>query len=83
MKMELSDEVRKRIGKRIYALRNNQGITQQQLADAAGLKQPHIVRIEQGKYSVGLDTLDAIANALGCKVDLVANRRKKKSDHTA
>lgn len=77
------DEARKRIGKRIYALRNNQGITQQQLADAAGLKQPHIVRIEQGKYSVGLDTLDAIANALGCKVDLVKGKQKKKSDHNS
>lgn len=81
--MEKNDDVRKRIGQRILELRTSQSVTQQQLADATGLRQPHIVRIEQGKYSVGLDTLETIANALGCKVDLVANRRKKKSGHTS
>ena len=64
-------EERKRIGERIRQLRKQQGVSQVELAEKAGLSQPHIVRIEQGRYSVGLDILQAIAKALGCTVDMV------------
>lgn len=64
-------EARKRIGERIRQLRKQQGVSQVELAEKAGLSQPHIVRIEQGRYSVGLDILQAIAKALGCTVDMV------------
>ena len=69
--MEKDYEARKRIGERIRQLRTERGISQVELAERAGLIQPHIVRIEQGRYSVGLDTLQAIAKALGCTVDIV------------
>lgn len=71
MSMEKDYEARKRIGERIRQLRTERGISQVELAEKAGLSQPHIVRIEQGRYSVGLDTLQAIAKALGCTVDMV------------
>ena len=70
--MEKDYEERKRIGERIRQLRTQQGVSQVELAEKAGLAQPHIVRIEQGRYSVGLDTLQAIAKALGCTVDIIA-----------
>lgn len=70
--MEKDYEARKRIGERIRQLRTERGMSQIELAERAGLIQPHIVRIEQGRYSVGLDTLQAIAKALGCTVDIVA-----------
>ena len=70
--MEKDYEERKRIGERIRQLRTERGISQVELAEKAGLSQPHIVRIEQGRYSVGLDTLQAIAKALGCTVDIIA-----------
>ena len=70
--MEKDYEARKRIGERIRQLRSERGISQVELAEKAGLIQPHIVRIEQGRYSVGLDTLQAIAKALGCTVDIIA-----------
>ena len=63
------EEERKRIGQRIAAIRNEVGFTQRQLAERCGLQQCHIARIEAGKYSVGLDTLAAIAEALGRKID--------------
>ena len=69
--MEKDYEERKRIGERIRQLRSERGISQVKLAEKAGLSQPHIVRIEQGRYSVGLDILQAIAKALGCTVDMV------------
>ena len=69
--MEKGFEARRRMGERIRQLRSERGISQVELAERAGLAQPHIVRIEQGRYSVGLDTLQAIAKALGCTVDMV------------
>lgn len=71
MSMEKDYEARRRMGERIRQLRTERGISQVELAERAGLIQPHVVRIEQGRYSVGLDTLQAIAKALGCTVDMV------------
>lgn len=70
--MEKDYEARKRIGERIRQLRTERGMSQIELAEKTGLVQPHIPRIEQGRYSVGFDTLQAIAKALGCTVDIIA-----------
>ena len=63
------EEERKRIGQRVAKIRTELGFTQRQLAEKCGLQQCHIARIEKGKYSVGLDTLSAIAKALGKNID--------------
>ena len=68
--MEKENE-RRRIGNRIAQLRKEKGITQEQLAEMTGLRQPNIARIELGKYSIGFDILQTIAEALGCDVDLI------------
>ena len=60
-----------RMGQRITALRKIAGISQQELADRAGLTRQHIGRIEGGKYAVTLETLQAIAEALGMTVDII------------
>jgi transcriptional regulator with XRE-family HTH domain len=65
------EEERQRIGQRIGALRYQKGITQQALADMTGLQRNHISRIESGKYSVGFDTLQTIAEQFDMKVDIV------------
>lgn len=62
---------RQRIGNRIKALREEQHMDAKQLALKAGIDAANICRIEQGKYSVGLDILSKIAGALGYKVDFV------------
>lgn len=64
-------EERQRIGRRIAEIRNVENLTQRQLAEKCGLQQAHIARIETGRYSVGFDTLTAIAEALGKTVDFV------------
>lgn len=65
------EEYRLRIGQRIADIRKRNGMTQDQLAEKSGLQRTHIVRIEQGKYNVGIDTLQSIANAFGMDVDFV------------
>ena len=63
---------RLRIGARIKELRERKGITQMQLAEKTGYSQSNIGRIENGKYSVGLDILAVIAKALDARVELIS-----------
>lgn len=68
---EQKQQTRDRIGLRILTLRKMRGWSQDKLARRAGLQRTHISRIEQGKYAVTLETIQAIAEALGMTVDLI------------
>ena len=65
------EEERLRIGQSIADLRKQKGMTQQDLADITGNQRNHISRIESGKYSVGFDTLQTIAEALDADIRIV------------
>ena len=52
-------------------LRQLRGLTQEQLAQEAGLQRTHVNRIEAGKYAVTIDVVQAIAQVLGMTVDLI------------
>ena len=65
------NEERQRIGQRIADLRKQHGLTQQDLANKTGMQRNHISRIESGKYSVGFDTLQLIAEQFDMKVDII------------
>lgn len=56
---------RKRIGARIRELRTENGITQQQLADALDLDRGYVAKIESGAHSVGVDILAAVSRVFG------------------
>ena len=62
---------RKRMGERIKNLREEIGLTQEQLAEKTGLQKQNISRIELGKYSTGQDILSVIAAALGKRLDII------------
>ena len=68
---EQRQQLRDRIGLRVVALRKMRGWSQQELADRAGLQRTHVGRIEAGRYAVTLETVQAIAQALGMTVDIV------------
>jgi len=68
---EQKQKTRERIGQRIAALRKLAGMSQEQLALRAGLQRTHVGRIEAGKYSVTIETIQAIAEALYMTVDIV------------
>ena len=59
---------------RIKAIRAKKGLTQDQLAELAGLNRVHLYRIETGQQSMTLRTLKIIADALDVKMrDLIGN----------
>ena len=55
------------VGKTIRTLRDVKGLTQVELAAAAGIDRSHLARIETGVVSPGLVTLAKIAKALRIK----------------
>lgn len=62
------EEKRRALGGAIRAQRDEQGISQQQLALMIGSSKSHIWRIETGRVGVGLDDLGRIADALDTPV---------------
>ena len=59
----------KDIGKRIRAVRLERKMTQEQLAEAAGVGVTHISHIETGSGIASLQVLIDIINALDCSAD--------------
>ena len=55
----------------LIELRKANGLTQKELAKAAGLAQPAIARLESKSAIPQLDTLLKVAGALGCSVEIV------------
>ena len=52
------------VGKKIKFLREQKGMTQQELADLVKADRQYIYKIEAGKKNITLDYLDKIAQAL-------------------
>ncbi len=58
----------------IKVWREYRGLTQQQLADAAGISKPYLSQIETGKRAGSVEILSAIAKALNVTLDEVVER---------
>ena len=65
------DKERERIGNRIKELRKEQNMDAKTLAQKIGIGAGNLSRIEQGKFSVGIDILNKIASVLQMKIDFV------------
>ena len=59
--------LRKLFGQRLRSLRRSKGLTQEWLAEKAGLHATYIGIIERGKQGASLDTIEKLATALGVK----------------
>lgn len=57
------------IGQKVKQIRIGKDITQEQLAEAAGVGVTHISHLETGKGTVSLKVFLAIVNYLGCSAD--------------
>lgn len=68
---------RLRIGRRIAEIRAERGLSIRDLEALTGVQNSHISRIEAGRYSVGFDILQLIAEALGYNIDFVKPSKKK------
>ena len=62
---------RERIGVILRELREQQGLSQEKVSELSGVGQGHVARIEQGKYSVGIDTLAKLAKVYGKEIHLI------------
>lgn len=63
------------VGERIRQAREHSGLTQAALAEAAGISDETISRIERGAYEPAVSTLVAIARALGAGLDHLVGLR--------
>lgn len=68
---------RVRIGKRIRELRESKKMEARDLALLTGIDAANLSRIEQGKYSTGVDILSRIAIVLDAHLDLIPNSQKE------
>lgn len=61
-------DTKKLVGQRIKTLRKAKGLTQDQLAEQVGMDSRHISRLETGTHFPSIDSLEAIAKALGVQL---------------
>lgn len=57
-------DIRILVGKRVRELRNKLGISQEELADIAGLDRTYITSVECGKRNISIVNIEKLANAL-------------------
>ena len=65
------DDIIERIGLNITIIREKQGLTQEKLAELAGLHRAYIGQIERGEKNIGLKNLEKIAKALNVKIHIL------------
>ena len=58
-------DVRKKFGKRLRALREARGWSQEEFADRAGLHRTYVSAVERGVRNPTLSVLERLATALG------------------
>jgi transcriptional regulator with XRE-family HTH domain len=58
-------ELRKVFARNLRLARTNARLSQEEIADAAGLDRTYISALERCLYSASLDTIERIADALG------------------
>jgi transcriptional regulator with XRE-family HTH domain len=70
------DNILERTGLRITLLRERRGLTQEKLAELAGLHRAYIGQIERGEKNIGLRNLEKIAKALGVDIRVLVDTSK-------
>lgn len=60
----------------IKVWREHRGLTQQQLADAAGISKPYLSQIETGRRKGTMEILSAIAKTLNVSLDEIIERKE-------
>lgn len=62
------DDILERIGLNITIIRERRGLTQEKLAELAGLHRAYIGQIERGEKNIGLKNLEKIAHGLNVSI---------------
>lgn len=69
----VDDDIVKRIGLNITIIREQQGLTQEKLAELAGLHRAYIGQIERGEKNIGLRNLEKISKALNVDIRVLVD----------
>jgi predicted transcriptional regulator len=64
-------EIKAQLMSEIFRARRDKGVTQKQLEEVSGVKQPIIARVENGKTDPQLSTLLKILRALGKTIAII------------
>ena len=62
---------RREFGRRLRLARERAGLTQSQLAEQLGVRQPYISQIERGTLNLTMSTIAALAQAVGCTYSIL------------
>ena len=57
-------DIKSKVGKRVKELRNNLGLSQEELANLAELDRTYITSVERGKRNISIVNVEKLANAL-------------------
>lgn len=69
--MDRANNDRERIGGLIRAMRQERGMTQEQLAELAGMSRTTICKIESGKFNASIDLLAKVIAPLGAEITIM------------
>lgn len=70
---EVAQSARERLAQRLRAERANRGLSQERLADLAGVHRTYVGSIERSERNVSIDNIEQLATALGLDIsDLLA-----------
>ena len=72
MKAEIKKHLRPTIGEMLRHLRIEQGVTQTELAEKLGIKQPTLARMESGRVGINESTLTRILDALNLQLQITS-----------
>lgn len=64
-------DLQRTFGRNLRIRRQAAGLTQTAVADAANMRSPDISRIEAGRGNVTLDTMQRLARAVLCRVEVL------------
>jgi transcriptional regulator with XRE-family HTH domain len=76
--MSVSSDARKVFAKRLRQLRQVRGLSQEALADLAGLHRTYVGSVERGERNVSIDNMERLARAL--EVDIAELLRDEQND---
>lgn len=65
-------DIRKKFGKRLRALREERGWSQEEFADRAGLHRTYVSAVERGVRNPTLSVIERLAKALGMSIEVMS-----------
>jgi transcriptional regulator with XRE-family HTH domain len=74
----VSSDTRRIFAQRLRQLRKSKGLSQEELADQAGLHRTYVGSVERSERNVSIDNMERLAKAL--EVDLAELLREDQSD---